>query len=534
LVSKLDLEAVLAQVLAAARELTGARYAALGVLDAAKVELERFLTLGVDEATRLEIGPLPRGHGVLGELIRHPEPLRLTDVRQHPRSYGFPAGHPPMETFLGVPVLIRGEAWGNLYLAEKTEGERFSEADEQALVVLAGWAAVAIDNARLYESAERRRVELERAVRGLQATVSLSREVGGETALERVLELVAKRGRALVDAGNLLILLPSRDGLAVTEAAGEIAEGVRGRELAVKFEPQAKPAGVRDESLERRVLEALGVEFSASLLVTLARRGRREGFLLALDRVGESTQFSADDELLLSSFAASAATAVAMVQTVESEKLNLSIDSSERERRRWARELHDETLQQLGAIRVMHDIALQRGDQVTMRKALERASDQLEETIAGLEGLITELRPAALDQLGVAAALEALVERTQGTTDLQITAEVDVDSGENGRLTPELESTAYRLVQEALNNVVKHAGAQKARISMTLEGDWLDLQVEDDGRGFDPGGVPQRFGLIGMKERVAGARGELEVKSAPGAGTQLAARLPLVMPQDAC
>jgi signal transduction histidine kinase len=269
-------------------------------------------------------------------------------------------------------------------------------------------------------------------------------------------------------------------------------------------------------------------------MVELTYRGRGQGFLLAIDRDLEPAQYSDDDELLLSSFAASAATAVATVQTVESEKLSLSISSSERERRRWARELHDETLQQLGAIRVMQDIALQRGDRDTMRETLERASRQLEETIAGLEGLITELRPAALDQLGIAAALEALVERAQSTSDLEIRADVDLPvDGANGRLAPELESTAYRLVQEALNNVVKHAGAQTVRISMTHEGDSLALLVEDDGRGFDPNGVPERFGLIGMKERVTLLGGELEVDSAPGAGTRLAARLPLAFAESA-
>ena len=187
-------------LLETARDLTGARYAALGILDEGKRELERFLTIGVDDETRKVIGPLPRGHGVLGELIRNPEPLRLHDVTEHPRSYGFPAGHPPMTTFLGVPVAVRGEAYGNLYLTDKAGGEDFTEKDEELLVVLSEWAAVAIYNARLYESTEQRRRELERAVRGLEATATIARAVGFETELDRVLELIVKRGRAMSEA----------------------------------------------------------------------------------------------------------------------------------------------------------------------------------------------------------------------------------------------------------------------------------------------------------------------------------------------
>ena len=151
LVAELNLPNVLDRVLEVAREITGARYAALGILDEEKRELEQFLTVGIDESERSRIGSLPRGHGVLGLLIRDPRPLRLDDVGAHPDSYGFPPDHPPMKTFLGVPVLIRGEAWGNLYLTDKQGGSSFTEEDEEALLVLADWAAIAIENARLYE-----------------------------------------------------------------------------------------------------------------------------------------------------------------------------------------------------------------------------------------------------------------------------------------------------------------------------------------------------------------------------------------------
>src|SRR3954468_18294378 len=200
LVSNLDLDDLLEQLIEIAADLTGARYVALGILDTERRELERFLTHGIDPQGRRVIGDLPRGRGILGVLIDDPRPLRLASVGDDGRSYGFPPGHPPMETFLGTPVMIRGEAWGNLYLTEKEGGEEFTAADEEAVVVLAEWAGIAIENARLYQASEQRRDELERAVRGLEATTAIARAVGGETDLARVLELIVKRGRALVDA----------------------------------------------------------------------------------------------------------------------------------------------------------------------------------------------------------------------------------------------------------------------------------------------------------------------------------------------
>ena len=217
---------MLQRLLEVARELTGARYAAIGVLDERRQALERFLTVGIDEDTHRQIGDLPRGRGVLGALISDPRPLRLADVSAHPRSYGFPLAHPPMTTFLGVPIVIEGEAWGNLYLTEKAGGE-FTDEDEEAAVVLAGWAAIAIANARLYRAVSERRDELERAIRGLETTTEISRALGGVTDLDRVLELVVKRSRALIDARTAEIALLDGDEFVIAAVAGEGVEGCR-------------------------------------------------------------------------------------------------------------------------------------------------------------------------------------------------------------------------------------------------------------------------------------------------------------------
>src|SRR4051794_23651155 len=230
---ELDLEVILTRVLAAARELTGARYAAVGVLAPDRRSLERFVTSGIDAELQARIGDLPRGRGILGLLIDDPKPLRLTDVGQHARSYGFPLDHPPMATFLGVPVVIRGKSWGNLYLTEK-DGGAFDEQDEEAIVVLAGWAATAIDNARLYLAAQSRRDDLERAVRALETTTDIARAVGGETRLDRVLELIVKRGRALVEAHSMVLLLREGDELVVTAVAGRIGTDLVGERVPIE------------------------------------------------------------------------------------------------------------------------------------------------------------------------------------------------------------------------------------------------------------------------------------------------------------
>src|SRR4051812_14776620 len=231
LVAHLDVERVLDDLLEIARDVTRAQYAAIGVLDEDRRRLERFITRGIDEEGHRAIGDLPRGRGVLGVLIEQPHPLRLRDVGDHAQSYGFPTAHPVMRSFLGVPILIRGQAWGNLYLTEKEGADEFSEADEEAIVTLAGWAAVAIENARLYQTAEARRAELERAVRRLEATTVIARAVGMETDLDRVLELIVKRARALVEARSLVLMLADGEELVVAATAGQVDSRTVGARL---------------------------------------------------------------------------------------------------------------------------------------------------------------------------------------------------------------------------------------------------------------------------------------------------------------
>lgn len=517
LIAQLDLEAVLREVVEVARELTGARYAALGILDAERRELERFIYVGIDESTRARIGDLPRGRGVLGELIRNPAPLRLREVGEHSRSFGFPPGHPPMHSFLGVPIVVRGQAYGNVYLTEK-EGGDFDAADEEAVTILAEWAGVTIFNVRLYGRSEEERRTLERVVHGLEATTEIARAVGGETDRLRVLETIAKRTRAVVGARSLLVLLRDADRSEVVAAAGECGTAPIGRYVTIEAET-AEAALV--------AVAGIGIEARAALLAPLWFRGRALGAIVALDRLEEGPGFYSEDERLLTSAAASAATAVATVQSVTEDRLRQSLRVTERERAHWARELHDSVLQGLGSRRVLLSGALKSGDRERLAAAVEEALGEMSRDIEELRGLITELRPATLDQLGIVAALEDLAERIVHGSKIELATDLEIDAE---RLDPELESVVYRLVQEALNNVVKHSGASKATVQVRSREDRLEMLVSDDGGGFDPSGQHGSFGLAGMRERIELAAGELRIESTHGSGTKVMASVRLVGP----
>jgi signal transduction histidine kinase len=538
LVAELDLDALLERVLEVACEVTGARYAAIGVLGPDQ-NLERFVTRGIDERTRERIGDLPRGRGVLGLLIEEPRPIRLSNVGSHPRSYGFPAGHPPMSTFLGVPIHMGPEAWGNLYLTEKAGGEDFDQADEESAVVLADWAAIAIQNARAYQESASHRVELERAVAELEATAEIALAVGGETDLGRVLELIVKRARALVGARSLVILLEDREELEVAATAGIFARDIRGERLRVSGSSagdvlrRLESERVSDVSSRLRIsADELGTTASAALLVPLVFHGRALGVMVAFDRLEAGPEFTARDEELINSFAVSASNALVTAKTVAEQRLRNTIEAAENERRRWARELHDETLQGLGALRLILAAGLRNLESAgaTPSAPIARAIEQVEDEISKLRGLISELRPATLDQLGLSAAIEELVSVRSGA-DFEIRADLDL-AFENGRaahrLASDVENTVYRLVQEALTNVAKHAAAGAASISVGEHDGWVEIVVDDDGVGFEPRRGTNGFGLEGMRERVEMAGGTLSVASQPGDGTRLTARIPAV------
>ena len=535
LVSDLDLEAVLERVLVAARELTGARYAAVGVLDEPREGLERFLTSGIDEETRHAIGPLPRGRGVLGVLIRDPRPLRLADVGSHPHSYGFPPGHPPMHGFLGVPIRVREEVYGNLYLTEKENAGEFDAADEEVLVVLADWAAIAIENARAYSVVRGRREQLERAVAQFEATSEIAQALAGETDLEHVLELVAKRARALTEARATVVLLRDGRQLVVAALAGELDRALVGERIPIEGSVSGhvfrsgKPERLVDAPSRLRFALAEQTQATTGLFVPLLLRGRVLGVLSAFDRLRDDPKFSERDEQLLSAFAASAAAAVATAQDVQTKALQRSIVAAEQERARWARELHDETLQELAALKLLLATVRIARDDPERERQLQQAAERIDVAVRGLRDLITDLRPAALDELGLSAALEALAERVGSGGELSVDLHVDLafEAGRvPGRLFPAIEDAIYRIVQEALTNIVKHAAATHVDVIVREHHDVVEAVIGDNGSGFDAEAEFAGFGLLGMRERVALVEGTITIESAAGEGTTVRASVP--------
>jgi signal transduction histidine kinase len=497
------------------------------VLDSDRRELERFLTRGLTDAEEQAIGARPRGSGILGLLITEPEALRLPDLTAHPDSYGFPAGHPPMRTFLGMPIVIAGAAWGNLYLTDKRDGE-FDAGDEQAAATLAQWAAIAIDHARLLAAADERQHRLEHAVRDLEATQTIAVAVGAETDLARVLELIAKRGRVIVEARSVVIMLQQGDELEVAAGAGHShpQPGTRipiGASTSGEVMTAQRPVRISDIAQLRVSADRLGVpDAQSALIVPLVYRGRGLGVLAAFDRRRESA-FSEQDEQVLVSFAASAATAVATAQTVEADRLRHSLEAAEAERQHWARELHDETLQALGGFKILASAARRGEDPSQMREALDQLVAGLEYEIVNLHAIISELRPAT----SLRPAIQALGEHYQVVNGIEVDCRLHLpDPALNDRrLAPELETTVYRLIQEALTNVAKHAGAEQVAVQVDAAHGVVEIEVTDDGRGFDTAQTTGGFGLTGMRERAVLAGGDVTVTSQPGR-TMMRATLP--------
>jgi signal transduction histidine kinase len=250
-----------------------------------------------------------------------------------------------------------------------------------------------------------------------------------------------------------------------------------------------------------------------ALLVPMIYRGEAVGILAAFDRGEEGDVFSEDDELALHTFAVSAATAVALAQSVQADRLRSSLASAEDERRRWARELHDETLQGLAGVRVLISAGLRRGDSEQHEQTMREAMEQIERDIENLRTIITELRPAALDELGLKIAIEALLDRHREQSGLEISSQLTLPDAAKGepRLDRDLESSVYRLIQEALTNVAKHAQASSVRVAVSSSNGQLEIEVQDDGQGFEPEAASEGFGLEGMRERVSLAGGTMSI-----------------------
>ena len=523
--SELSLEALLRRLVEAAAELTGARYAALGVIAASGSELEQFVTHGIDDDLRTEIGAPPRGRGILGVLIREAKPLRLHDLAEDPRSVGFPPGHPPMHSFLGVPIVLRGVAYGNLYLTEKQDGEDFSDEDEELVTLLAGQAAVAIENARLYEASTR-------WSRQLQSLQEVGNALATETDLEKLLDLIVRRLRELLEARVVALALPvGGDELRFAAVAG--AEELLGTTIS---RSESKSGAVLERRRSERIDSVIDdpevhQEVSRQLAartgmwVPLIARDQAIGVLEIHDKEGPDPRFSHDDFRLAETFAARAAVAVELSQRVARDAVRRVVQAQELERQRLARELHDETGQALTSILLGLKPLEEALADHPARAALAELREQVVSALQDVRRLAVELRPAVLDDFGLVPALERLTDAFAEQSDVR----VDFHSalGEL-RLPSEVETTLYRVVQESLTNIVKHANARSVSVSIARRASTVAAVIEDDGAGFDQRAVREEsVGLLGMRERLSFVDGRLEIESRPGAGTTIVAEVPV-------
>ncbi len=525
--SELSLEALLQKIVETAATLTGARYAALGVIDESGGSLERFVTTGLDEETYDAIGDLPRGRGILGVLIRDARPLRLDRLGDDPRSVGFPPNHPPMESFLGVPVLMRGIAYGNLYLTEKQGGESFTAEDEEIVTLLATQAAVAIENARLYESATR-------WSRQLESLHEIVRSMVGEIELDRLLQLVCLRVRELIGARIAFVALADRDGdleIAAIESVEAGAESLLGHRLSRDLSKVGRVLQRRQSARIDSLLddpevaqdEARAIKARTGLYVPLVAGGSALGVIAVHDKLGGDARFSDEDLRLVEIFGARAAVAVSLSERVARDTVRRVVDAQESERRRLALELHDETGQALTSILLgVSSIRAAQSDEEAERAEADVRS-LVVQALQDVRALAVELRPAALDDFGLVPALERLGETFSERSGIETVVQANVQE----RLSPEVEITLYRVVQEALTNVVKHSGAEHVSIVISNREGSVAATIDDDGRGFDNAEVRQdALGLLGMRERLALVGGTLEVESSAGSGTTIAAQVP--------
>ncbi|MEI8104466.1 MAG: GAF domain-containing protein [Actinomycetes bacterium] len=527
LTSELSLDALLTRLVEAAASLTGARYAALGVIDPAGNGLEQFHTHGVPPETETAIGHRPAGLGILGALMRETHALRLHDLANDPRSVGFPPNHPPMRTFLGVPILLRGVNYGSLYLTEKHGGHDFTEEDEELATLLAAQAAVAIENVRLFESATRWSSRLE-------SLIEVGNALATETDIDALLDLVARRLRELLDASFVTVVLPSGD----DELRFAAVAGKRGDELlGSTIRRSASKSGrilkerrservnsmVDDPDVDQRATRMIAVR--SGLFVPMIVRNRAIGVLAAHDKLGPGDgTFSDDDQRLTEAFASRAAVAVDISERVARDSLRRVVAAQELERRRLARELHDETGQSLTSIllglRALEDTS----DPARTKQAVANLREMTVATLQDVRRLAVELRPKALDDFGLIPALERLTETWHAKTG--ITVDFAARLGDDA-LATEVATALYRIVQEALTNIVKHAQAGRVSILLTRKNGGVVAVIEDDGRGFEPGSTTDGFGIQGMRERVELLDGRFGLESRAGAGTTIIVEVPV-------
>lgn len=516
--SELDLNAVLYRITEAAVALADATYGALGVIGEAD-RLSQFLTVGIDDTTRAEIGGLPAGRGILGLLIREPHPIRLASLGDHPASFGFPPGHPRMTSFLGVPIRVRDEVFGNLYLTEKRGGGEFDEDDERIVVALATAAGVAVENARLFDEARRRE-------RWLQASEELTTSLLSGTRPEDALAAVARLAREIAEARTTFIALPTAGPSLVIEVSdGHGADRIRGLAVAVEGTTIGR-AFSGDQAVTITRLEAddpLGVEMEGhggqTMLVQLRDSGGVRGILAVIMSAG-GTPLERQAASTLEGFAGQAAVALQLAEARrEGERVHLYED-----RDRIARDLHDLVIQRLFASGMQLEGTTRLVNNEEANTRIQAVVDELDTTIREIRSAIYALQTPSRSGGGEVRA--HLLEATDfASTGLGFAPSVRFEGPVDALVPPNVASDLVAVLVEGLSNVARHAKATHAEVVVSADKDEVSLIIRDDGVGLPP--IGRRSGLANLAERAATHGGTFVAGATPAGGTEIRWRVPL-------
>ena len=512
----LTLPAVLRRIVEAAQDLVGARYAALGVISPTG-GLAEFVHSGMPEDAVARIGHLPEGKGLLGALIEDPRPIRLRRIASDQRSAGFPPGHPPMSSFLGVPIRIRDEVFGNLYLAESTKGE-FSAEDEELALALAATAAVAIENARLYESATSRGEWLQAIAAITRGVLSAEPEDAGDS-----LELVARTSLRIAGADLVTVVLPGGpDELLIEVAVGSGADGLAGTRLPMSgsLSGQVFSTGtpLRQSVGDAGSTSRPDLDLGPVLAVPLHGSRRVHGVLWAARRRGRSA-FGAEEVEMAAGFANHAALAIELAEARAEQQRAVMLD----ERERIAADLHDHVIQRLFAA----GLSLQ-STAGTLRAG--EAADRILATVDDLDATIRQIRTSIfqLQQLPQTRAPGLRARLLDVATDLTPVLGFEPAvrfSGLIDAVSHDIGEDVLAVVRESLSNVARHARAASAEVDVAATADRLTVDIRDDGIGL--GSTDRRSGLDNLRRRADRRDGTFTVEPRKPTGTWLSWSVPL-------
>lgn len=522
LAADLDLDSLLQRIADQSREVVGARYGAVGVV-AEDGRLVRFIYSGIDEETASQIGDLPDGRGVLGALIEESRPLRLREISDHPRSYGFPNNHPPMHTFLGVPIIVRGRVFGRLYLTEKADRAEFTKDDERLALTFAAQAGVALENARLYDELRDRGEQLAQRVAELSSVERLADLIITSHELADLLRSTIDEAVKLTGASKAVISLldQSTGDLVIRETFGvsiphnEVmpvgsskAHAVIGRRRGEVVADLANDPEVRAD-----VIGKLGSPKSGAL-VPLVVRGEGIGALAVYDRSDGET-FDEDDLVILQTLANY--TAIAL----ENERLTEALRDLAvlEERERISKELHDGVIQSIYSVglSLQGSLTLLKNDPPRAEERVDAAIAELDNVVRDVRSYIFELQPKMVEKKGFSAAISELVRDLEVNT-LAHTM-IDLDEAACVSIAATDKAHLLQFVREALSNIARHAQASEVVLSCGVIGDHVELRIDDDGIGFDPVSVKRGHGLTNMEDRAGRVGGKLEIMPRQPKGT---------------